>query len=72
MIALIAYVLTILAANWALQAIGFVPVAPHLMAPAGVYFAGLAYVCRNWVQEMLGRRWSVTARYTQPGFVRQS
>ena len=61
MIALIAYVLTILAANWALQTIGFVPVAPHLMAPAGVYFAGLAYVLRNAVQETLGRRWSVAA-----------
>ena len=61
MVALVAYILTILLANWALQTIGFVPVAPHLMAPAGVYFAGLAYVCRNWVQETLGRRWSVAA-----------
>lgn len=61
MIFFVAYVLVIVGANWALATFGLVPVAPHLVAPAGVYFAGLAYVCRNAVQETLGRTWGFAA-----------
>ena len=61
MIAFAAYITTIVLANWALRVFGFVPVAPGLLAPAGVYFAGAAYVLRNAIQETLGRSWSVAA-----------
>ncbi len=53
------YVLAIFAANWALVTFGFVSVLPGLVAPAGVWFAGLCFVLRNQTQESLGRRWSV-------------
>lgn len=58
---LIAYILTIVAANAAITAFGIVPVGFGLMAPAGVYFAGLAFTLRDAVQETLGRRWTVAA-----------
>lgn len=66
MIALVAYIATIFGANWAIENFGFVPVVPdavglELMAPAGVYFAGLALVLRDRVQEVLGRKWVVGA-----------
>jgi uncharacterized PurR-regulated membrane protein YhhQ (DUF165 family) len=32
-----------------------------LMAPAGVYFAGLAFTLRDLVQEQLGRTWTIVA-----------
>ena len=38
----VAYVATIFGANWALSTFGLVPVGFGLLAPAGVYFAGLA------------------------------
>ena len=58
-----AYVGCIVAANWAVSTFGLVPVLgiSGLLAPAGVYFAGLTFACRNQVQEDLGRRWSVLA-----------
>lgn len=56
-----AYVGTILAANWAIQTYGIVPVGFGLMAPAGVYFAGLAFTLRDLTHEALGRRWVVAA-----------
>jgi uncharacterized PurR-regulated membrane protein YhhQ (DUF165 family) len=55
------YVLTIVAANAAIQAFGFVPVGFGLMAPAGVYFAGVALSLRDAVQDALGRRWAVAS-----------
>ncbi len=55
------YVGTIFAANWAIAAFGPVPVGFGLLAPAGVYFAGLAFSLRDWTQESLGRRWTVIA-----------
>lgn len=58
---LVAYALVILAANWAIGALGPVPVGFGLVAPAGVYFAGLAVTLRDLVQESLGRRWTVAA-----------
>lgn len=51
-----AYVGTVWAANWAISTIGFVPVGFGLMAPAGVYFAGLAFTLRDLTHEALGRR----------------
>lgn len=57
----IGYLLTIVAANWAIQRFGLVPVGFGLMAPAGVYFAGLAFTLRDLTQEVLGRAWCVVA-----------
>jgi uncharacterized PurR-regulated membrane protein YhhQ (DUF165 family) len=50
------YVATIFAANWAIAAFGPVPVGLGLVAPAGVYFAGLAFTLRDLTQEALGSR----------------
>jgi queuosine precursor transporter len=58
---LIGYIATIILANWAIQTFGVVPVGPGLLAPAGVYFAGLAFTLRDLVQEQLGRPWTVAA-----------
>ena len=52
----IAYILTIFAANWAISTFGAVPVGFGLYAPAGVYFAGLAFTLRDLIQERLGKR----------------
>lgn len=59
--ALIGYILTIFAANWAITTFGLVPVGFGLLAPAGVYFAGLAFTLRDIVQEQLGKRWALAA-----------
>lgn len=56
-----AYIATIFAANWAIATFGLVPVGFGLLAPAGVYFAGLAFTFRDGVQHGLGRRWTVLA-----------
>lgn len=61
MIWFLAYIATIVAANVAITVVGVVPVGFGLLAPAGVYFAGLAFVFRNQTQEALGKRWSVAA-----------
>jgi queuosine precursor transporter len=58
---LIGYIAVIVLANWAIQTFGIVPVGFGLAAPAGVYFAGLAFTLRDLVQEQLGRRWTVLA-----------
>lgn len=50
-----AYVATVVAANWAIHRYGLVPVWPGLLAPAGVYFAGLAFTLRDLTQEWAGR-----------------
>lgn len=50
------YVGTVFAANWAIQRFGAVPVGFGLAAPAGVYFAGLAFTLRDLTHEALGRR----------------
>ena len=44
-------------ANWALATFGIVPIGFGLMAPAGVYFAGLSFTARDAVREAGGRRW---------------
>ena len=61
MLPLVGYVAVIVLANWAITQFGFVPVGFGLMAPAGVYFAGLAFTLRDLVQEQLGRTWTVVA-----------
>lgn len=58
---LILFIATIFCANWAIAAYGLVPVGPGLVAPAGVYFAGLAFTFRDLAQERVGRRWIVAA-----------
>lgn len=48
------YVCTIVAANAAIQRFGMVPVGFGLLAPAGVYFAGLAFTLRDLTQDTPG------------------
>lgn len=57
---LAAYVGTIVAANWAITRYGLVPVGFGLLAPAGVYFAGLGFTLRDVAQDLAGR-WTVLA-----------
>ena len=57
--ALIAYVATIFGANWAIARFGVIPVGFGLLAPAGVYFVGLAFPLRDFIQRNLGRKWGV-------------
>jgi uncharacterized PurR-regulated membrane protein YhhQ (DUF165 family) len=54
-VAALGYVATIFAANWLIQHVGIVPVGFGLMAPAGVFAAGLALTLRDIVQATLGR-----------------
>lgn len=61
MVYLVAYILTILGANWAISTFGLVPVGFGLLAPAGVYFAGLAFTLRDLAQERLGKGWTIGA-----------
>lgn len=58
---LILFIATIFFANWAIVTFGLVPVGPGLIAPAGVYFAGLAFTFRDLAQDRLGRGWIVAA-----------
>jgi uncharacterized PurR-regulated membrane protein YhhQ (DUF165 family) len=60
-ILLAAYILSIFAANWAIERFGIVPVGFGLMAPAGVFFAGLCFELRDLVQDTLGRVWVLAA-----------
>jgi hypothetical protein len=60
-VAALGYVLTIFAANWLIQHVGPVGVGFGLMAPAGVYAAGLAFTLRDVVQVTLGRLATVLA-----------
>lgn len=61
LITLACYIITIFAANLAITYVGIVPVGFGLVAPAGVYFAGLAFSLRDALQETLGRRWVAAA-----------
>jgi len=58
---LVGYIATIVAANWAITTFGFVSVGFGLLAPAGVFFAGLAFTLRDITQDTLGRRWTYVA-----------
>lgn len=57
-VAALLFVGTVFAANWAIQKWGPVSVGFGLMAPAGVYFVGLAFTLRDIVHRSLGR-WAV-------------
>lgn len=52
----VAFVATVWAANWALARYGIVPIGFGLEAPAGVYFAGLAFGLRDALHERGGRQ----------------
>lgn len=54
-IAAAAFVATVWAANYAVEHWGIVSVGFGLMAPAGVYFVGLAFTLRDIVHRTLGR-----------------
>ncbi|HUW00722.1 MAG TPA: VUT family protein [Acidimicrobiales bacterium] len=57
-----AFVGTVYAANWALETYEIIDLPlTGLTAPAGVYFAGLAFGLRDVVHETLGRRWVALA-----------
>jgi len=53
--AVAAYLATIVAANWLTAHYGLVPVGFGLLATAGTYAAGLAFVARDAVQDTSGR-----------------
>lgn len=59
--ALAGYVACVLAANWAIDRFGFVPVGFGLEAPAGVYLAGATFTLRDLTQDALGRSWVLIA-----------
>jgi uncharacterized PurR-regulated membrane protein YhhQ (DUF165 family) len=50
-----AFIATIFAANWLIEHYGIVDIGFGLMAPAGVFAAGLAFTFRDIVQRTLGR-----------------
>lgn len=55
MLAFLAYTLTIVLANVMIVQYGLWPVGFGLLAPAGVYMAGLSFSARDWLQESAGR-----------------
>lgn len=59
--ALAGYVAVIVLANWAVEHYGAVGVGFGLVAPAGVYFAGLAFTLRDVLHRTLGRSVVVAA-----------
>lgn len=54
-LALVLYISTIYGANWLLNEYGVVSVGFGLMAPAGVFAAGLAFTFRDLTQSLLGK-----------------
>lgn len=61
MIAAAVYVATIVAANWATNTFGLVPVGFGLMVTAGTFAAGASLIARDWVQQTARRWWAVPA-----------
>jgi len=61
LVAVALYIATVFAANWAIDRYGPVSVGFGLMAPAGVYFAGLAFTLRDITHDTLGRLWVLGA-----------
>lgn len=53
----VGFIATILAANYVTTEYGMVPVGFGLMATAGTYFAGLAFILRDAIQDTAGRVW---------------
>lgn len=67
---LVAFILTIPAANWMIGKVGavcpenspcLIPVGFDVMAPSGVIMVGLALVLRDLVQRRLGKLWALGA-----------
>ncbi len=52
---IVGFIATILAANYVTTEFGLIPVGFGLMATAGTYFAGLAFVLRDSVQDAVGK-----------------
>lgn len=59
--AFVLYMSCIPMANWLISDFGVVPVGFGLMAPAGVYAAGIAFGARDAIQRMIGKRWALLA-----------
>jgi uncharacterized PurR-regulated membrane protein YhhQ (DUF165 family) len=57
----VAYVLAVVAANWAIGALDPVPVGWGLYAPAAVLFVGLTFTLRDFAQERVGKVWVLGA-----------
>lgn len=55
------YIGSIVAANVLITTVGIVPVGLGLMAPAGVFAAGLSFTFRDLLQERLGRWYTIGA-----------
>lgn len=55
------YIGSIVAANVLITTVGVVPVGLGLLAPAGVFAAGLSFTVRDLLQEQLGRWYTVGA-----------
>ena len=58
---LIAFVITVVGANWALLTYGIVPIGFGLDAPASVYFVGFSFTFRDGMRERLGFRSALIA-----------
>ena len=58
---LIAFVITVVGANWALLTYGIVPIGLGLEAPASVYFVGLTFTFRDGLRERLGFKGALVA-----------
>lgn len=61
LVAWAAFVATVYGANWALATFGIIPIGFGLSAPAGVFFAGLAFGLRDVLHELGGVRWVLSA-----------
>jgi len=60
-VAFAAFVATVYGANWSLAKWGIVSIGFGLSAPAGVFFAGLAFTLRDTLHETSNRYWVVAA-----------
>jgi len=56
-----AFVTTVWGANWTLAQWGIVGIGFGLTAPAGVFFAGLAFTLRDFLHELGNKRWVIGA-----------
>jgi uncharacterized PurR-regulated membrane protein YhhQ (DUF165 family) len=65
---LCAYIGIIFVTNWCIERFGFVGVGFGLVAPAGVYAAGVALTLRDWLHELAGRWWVLLAIVTGAAF----
>lgn len=59
-----AYVAVIVAANWATDTLGLVPIGLGLMVTAGTFAAGAALIIRDGLQRHTGRVWMLAAILT--------